>query len=64
MSLLRRFPNEPDQFLEIPLYSIFIPSKRDKNGLSLNREGFITAVESLALALSENMRVNGGALRF
>ena len=65
--LLRRFPNEPDQFdftLQVPRLNIFLPSSRDMDGLSLNREGdgFMTAEEVLASATSDKIRANGGVI--
>lgn len=65
--LLRRFPNEPDNFnfvLLTPKLSCFLPSKADEDGLSLNREGdgFLDAERMLALARSENVRLNGGVV--
>ena len=65
--LLRRFPNEPDQFdftRQVPRLNIFLPSIRDARGLSLNREGdnFTNAVAVLASAPSEKVRANGGVV--
>jgi hypothetical protein len=62
--LLRRFPDEPANPQKIPRISIFIPSKADSDGLSLNREGedFVTAEQVLAMATSDNVRRSGGVV--
>ena len=61
--LLRRFPNEGDKFdfvKKIPLFASFLPSKADTDGLSLNREGFMTAEDFLSHSQSPNMKLCGG----
>ena len=61
--LLRRFPNQPDQFdfaSSMPRLNVFLPSRRDATGLSVNRELFMTAEEVKAAASSPALRENGG----
>jgi hypothetical protein len=63
--LLRRFPNEPDQYdrdKAFPRLNIFLPLEGDVDGLSLYREGppFLAAEEVRERARSERVRRHGG----
>src|SRR4051794_39887652 len=63
--LLRRFPSEPGQYnfsSGMPQLAAMIPTMSDVDGLSMNRERFISGADLLAAASNPNVREHGGVL--
>jgi len=64
-SLIRRFPSESENDFptsKFPRISHLLPNKRDQDGLSFNREEFISAEDLRNLAQNPNVRHFGGVL--